>query len=123
MSDELNPCPFCGGEAEAWEYEDDVDVFDPQSLGWIENHCFITYCVGCDPCKVVISRRSKEDAAAAWNARAERTCRMVPMWEESDANGYVTCECDACGWMADYAADSEPFGWCASCGAKVVCDG
>lgn len=49
----------------------------------------------------------------------ERTCNMVPLWEEPDADGYVTCECDACGWMADYAADCAPTGWCAGCGAKV----
>ncbi len=117
---ELKPCPFCGGGANAWEYEDDQDVFDPTSLGWIDTRCITWYCVGCESCEISISRLSKDDAEAAWNARAERTCRMVPIWEEPDANGYMTCKCDVCGWMADYAADSKPTGWCAKCGAKVV---
>lgn len=53
----------------------------------------------------------------------ERTCKMVPMWNEPDANGYIVCECDICGWRADYAADSDPVGWCAGCGSKVVSNG
>lgn len=131
MSDDLKPCPFCGGEAELKDGLYSEDGMHDQK-----------WSVCCKRCGATVSRAPfygkgnyfwgkasegcelmREAVASLWNARAESTCHMVPMWEEPDANGYMTCKCDACGWMADYAADSEPSGWCASCGAKVVCDG
>lgn len=54
--------------------------------------------------------------------KRERTCHMVPLCEEPDANGNIERECDLCGWMADYPSDSEPAGWCAGCGARVERD-
>lgn len=55
--------------------------------------------------------------------KRERTCHMVPMQEEPDANGYMERECDVCGWIAKYPFDCEPSGWCAGCGARVERDG
>lgn len=79
MSDDLKPCPFCGGEAKYWEYEDERDVFDPISLGWVDTHYFTVHCVGCESCEIVISRLSKDDAVAAWNARAALAAVLVPL--------------------------------------------
>lgn len=73
MCDELKPCPFCGGRANDWEYEDEQDVFDPTSMGWIDTRCVTWHCAGCESCEIEIARLSRDDAAAAWNARAEPT--------------------------------------------------
>ena len=102
MREKLKPCPFCGGEAE-------------YGLTMAGEEVYCTACYANMP-----RMTTADETIRRWNTRADRTCRMVPMWEEPDANGYMTCECDVCGWMADYAADSEPVGWCAGCGAKVV---
>lgn len=140
---ELKPCPFCGGEAKAWEYEDEQDVFDPISLGLIDTRCIVYHCVGCNSCEIVISRLSKDDAAAAWNARAavtdERFARAVHdgrAWEpvrtcrwELAKRGtvYDVYGCSACGY--EYAEPVTDGGvlvsigdasYCPNCGAKVV---
>lgn len=61
--DELRPCPFCGGEARV--------VGKPHEA---------VFCVGCgdDTCLGFSGLGwlygTEEEAAAAWNRRAERTC-------------------------------------------------
>lgn len=50
----------------------------------------------------------------------ELTCHMKPIQSEPDATGYLTHECDVCGWEADYPDDCPPTGWCAGCGSRVV---
>lgn len=119
MSDDLKPCPFCGGEANAWEYEDEQDVLDPTSLGWIGTRCITWHCVGCESCEISISRLSKDDAEAAWNARAERTCRMnhVLLYDEMAVDGI---ECDECFYIEVHSLDDPLPDCCPGCGAKVV---
>lgn len=134
----MKPCPFCGGEAKAWEYEDEQDVFDPISLGWVDTRCVTWHCVGCESCEIVISRLSKDDALAAWNSRAAvtdeqfsiavhdgeawqrvRTCHMVPvsLYDEEGVDGI---ECDECGWSDVHEWYDPMPEFCQNCGAKVV---
>ena len=100
MSDSLRPCPKCGqpvtgglgGGLAAYgcrEWEYEVE-------------CGCGLLWSCSP-----------------GERFERTCRMVPTHEGSDANGYVTFECEECGFETFYAEDCEPYGWCAGCGARI----
>ncbi len=118
MSDELKPCPFCGGEADAWEYEDEQDVLDPISLGYIDTRCITWYCVGCESCEMSTSRLSRDDAVTAWNTRAERTCRMEP----AVGGGWYCSECHI--WVApDAMANATEHmapRFCLNCCAKVV---
>lgn len=116
MTVDLRPCPKCGqgvtgrlggGPAaygcREWEYE-------------VECSCGLLW--SCSPGDV-----DEEEAVRrgieAWNERFERTCRMRPTHEGPDANGYVTFECDECGFETFYAVDCEPYGWCAGCGARI----
>lgn len=117
MSDELKPCPFCGGEAKYWEYENEHDIFDPDSLGYVDTRYFIEHCVGCDTCKIVLARPSKEEAVAAWNARAERTCRRVVEVPAERGCGQpaLRAVCSECGDKLGVTA-----AFCKRCGAKVV---
>lgn len=135
----LKPCPFCGGEAEAWEYEDEQDVFDPISLGWIDSRCITYHCVGCESCEIEVSRLSKDDAMTAWNARAavddEQFARAVhdgEAWQKvrtcENVLDHSPCafECSECGFsvrtVPDGPADWQTPFWrhCPNCGAKVV---
>lgn len=103
MNMTLKPCPFCGGEASV-----KCEVF----AGIIARG----YWVSCDDnnCNEVIECSThafdtKVEAIAAWNYRAERTCRMID-------NGAELC-CSECDCRHSY--DDEPK-FCMGCGARVV---
>lgn len=96
MTDELLPCPFCGGQAEMRESS---------------THDFYVKCKDCG----AATRRNHENRNGAvmdWNARAERTCRMETA--EGCQNWNSCSECDA-----DYYTD-QPINYCPNCGAKVM---
>lgn len=129
MSDELRPCPFCGGEAE--------------HFGGGGNHC--VRCTVCEVTNETLKRESMvfgayitaEDAVAAWNARAAvtdgqfamavhdgevwqrvRECRM----SHARGGGWYCSECGvwvAPGPMANATEHLAPR-YCPNCGAKVV---
>lgn len=56
--DELKPCPFCGGDAEIYDFKDGRYLVE----------CSNTSC-DVYPCTSI--HYDKEDAIAAWNRRAE----------------------------------------------------
>ena len=109
---ELLCCPFCGGEAEIIEA-----VYGMYLTG---------YAIYCRKCclKLGVTGRLGEayewspvfnteaEAIAAWNARAERTCRMETA--EGCQNWNSCSECDA-----DYYTD-QPINYCPNCGARVI---
>ena len=94
MADELKPCPFCGGEASIriHDYYDGVRLFMPK-------------------CKcgagIVAVFRTEEEAVAAWNTRAERTCHM-----KQDGMFLVCSECGV-------VLMGNPR-YCSRCGARVL---
>lgn len=123
MTDELKPCPFCGGDA--------MTCFDDERM--IFRHS--VECIVCGGRSGWYS--TKEVAATAWNARAAvtdeqfsmavhdgrawqvvRECRNVG--EETDDD----FKCSLCGESYnesdDMAMPASRIDWCFSCGAKVV---
>jgi len=114
---ELLPCPFCGGKAEI--IEADYGMY------------MTGYAIYCRKCclKLGVTGRLGEayewspvfdteaEAIAAWNARAERTCKMrqhiwVPIW---------TCsECGANNGGLFGLDKYEPPKICPNCGCKAV---
>lgn len=123
MSDELKPCPFCGGDA--------MTCFDDERMIFRRS----VECIVCDGSSGWYS--TKEVAATAWNARAAvtdeqfamavhdgrvwqvvRECRNVG--EETDDD----FKCSLCGASYnesdDMAMPASRIDWCFSCGAKVV---
>ncbi len=122
MSDELKPCPFCGGEAKAF-YCEESGTFDVQ-------------CQQCGAIPFIGSRTSERktmaDVIAAWNARAAvtdgqfamavhngeawqrvRTCLKVP---GKMHYGERRPKCSECG----YGLGDSRWAYCPSCGAKVA---
>ena len=65
MSEELKPCPFCGGEAEMQE----IEVCDMSEYG---ESPLIGYVVSCSNCCISFDGyfSSKEAAAEQWNNRS-----------------------------------------------------
>ena len=120
---ELLSCPFCGGEAVTVHDEWTVLIHGKEEY----RH---NWYVGCDPRSMLGCMGSlnnmetgfdtEEQAIAAWNTRAERTCRIVESVE--DGKMWVYCHefsCD-CGMRNFFTVDKEPPNYCPNCGAKVV---
>ena len=114
MSDELKPCPFCGGEAmieqtqHMGEYLYRIGCSKPGCRGRINGNAY----------------ESKTEAIAAWNTRSERTCHDL---EPS----FYTFGCDKCGVLVEggdeigvlvspEVSENRLFNYCPNCGAKVV---
>jgi Lar family restriction alleviation protein len=60
----MEPCPFCGGEAE-YEFLTDGKK-DSHHVGCINEHCPVEFAAA-------ISFRDKETAIEAWNTRVNKT--------------------------------------------------
>ena len=102
--DSLAKCPFCGGEARM-----SGERFENTILSWV-------YCVVCGAAGGY--RHTEAEAIAAWNTRAERTCKLEPL-----KAFYVTANmldqtewgvCSSCGTASPIDAT-----YCCECGRKV----
>ncbi len=105
MSEELKPCPFCGGEAR------------------FETYGGTACAVVCQTCGCGTPTMRLDDgmiAADLWNRRAERACRMEYNEEWSGDELYPT-ECYNCSECHYMTSDGMPS-YCPNCGAKVVDD-
>lgn len=118
---ELEPCPFCGGEANI--------VGKPYEA---------KFCVGCgdDSCLGFSGLGwlydSEQEAAEAWNRRAERTCRIdVERRKLSQTQTTVVKSCSECGFEFGIEKESTfpfevtlnvvvPPNFCPNCGARIV---
>ena len=109
MTEPLKPCPFCGGKAER-----SCIAKKKIPTGFYMQ----IYCTECDA-KVSASAQDASDvvnkAIAAWNTRAERTCRNLGGEEGTNYELY-DFGCSSCGYCADI---TEP-NYCPYCRAKVV---
>ena len=106
---ELKPCPFCGGKAE---------ILTAESM-----HGGYLFGIMCNDCR---SRgdvyETEAEAIAAWNTRAERTCRMTDRGECSECGAYIV---RAWTEVHDFNGDMKRIdlrshNYCPNCGAKVV---
>lgn len=123
MSEELKPCPFCGGEADVHYFAHD------------DSEC--TIMCSNPNCRASVSARSCGSMTTAynrarklWNRRAERTCRMIECLSEDTCTvhqelpggglagtRYGYRQCSECG---AFVFDCPTVRYCPSCGAKVV---
>lgn len=111
MTNELKPCPFCGGEAELFESEESDDVYDPDTLGFLDTYYVTVHCVICRSCGIEGIYNSQDKAIEAWNTRAERTCNVKPL----PLSGFTEFTCSKCDGTIRQLSN-----YCPHCGAKVV---
>lgn len=112
MDDELKPCPFCAGECRivktSWGYCPQCQGRDDDGV-WCHMHVL-----------PLPSYNTPEEAAEAWNRRADRTCRMTFDGREY---GY---RCSRCGCITETYRDTDGKfyapDYCSHCGARVVRD-
>ena len=118
VSNELLPCPFCGGDAKIYRHYGGFSIGCANAQH--DSHCPML--------PRLCAFNDEAEAVAAWNTRHERTCRNVCDWRDdggvlhSDARLF---KCSECGFKADdfYGDDEQSFPrYCPNCGAKVVCD-
>lgn len=109
MSEELKPCPFCGGEAEAMLSQS----------RWGQSYTIHHDAIGKCPAGYVssMSFRTEAEAIAAWNARADTEYGSVPATDENMAKH---------GWVRErtcHDTEEEPKDFCCSeCGARLYID-
>ena len=106
MTDELKPCPFCGGEAET----------EHCGVGMFSH--WVVYCVNCNA--TIEDINSREEAIAAWNTRAERTTELIVAADDLGKDLYP-CMCFQCGYtkLDDFWRKNH-VNYCPNCGAKVA---
>lgn len=112
MSDELKPCPFCGGEAKAF-YCEESGTFDVQ-------------CQQCGAIPFIGSRTSERrtmaDVIAAWNARAAVTDEQFSLAVHDGRAWQVLRECEMVemptGEKAAYSDTDEIIWHCRFCHAE-----
>lgn len=92
MSDELKPCPFCGGE-----------------VGWRNG------AIQCDRCRLSLRVGSYELTNNTWNTRAERTCLVERIIDNGPYMEDFVVEL-SCG----HVDNGDIPEYCRECGAKVV---
>ena len=78
----LRECPFCGGEAEATEYNDS------------------DYTIMCKNCHAEIGWREKAEAIAAWNRRADHLPDATKMVSNADRIRSMSDE-EFARWLVD----------------------
>lgn len=102
MSDELKPCPFCGGAAHA------------SLAAYASGATAHALCDGCGAAVLGYGRgeRGLRDAVKRWNRRAERTCRDLNPPSCRDF------ECSECGESSEFTPCFMP-NYCPNCGARV----
>ena len=116
--DNLLPCPFCGGEAEAHQTYD-IDTGDVD--GWF----VICRNKECTAWPETAEYPTEAEAVAAWNTRAERTCELIPTRGVKYRPHTPTLTCSECGAIYELS-EAYPnetlhgFAYCPNCGAKVV---
>lgn len=96
---ELLCCPFCGGEANVIDHHNDD--------GSVSVGCNNDTCLGFSGLGWLY--KTEAEAIAAWNTRAERTCRDVAIEGE-------WFECSECHTVKQLI---HPH-YCPNCGRKVV---
>lgn len=130
MSDELKPCPFCGGKP-TFVHATSEDIGN----GYV---CRTLAVISCDHCMFDMTGETDEDAAAAWNARAAVADEQFSLavndgeaWQKvrtcGQPRGFIPCDSDSFGSMSfaelwcehcDIELDPE-WQFCPSCGAKI----
>lgn len=131
MSDELKPCPFCGGKP-TFVHATSEDIGN----GYV---CRTLAVISCDHCMFDMAGETDEDAVVTWNARSAvtdeqfavavhdgrpwqvvRECRnenaREPMAGAFEVGGVFRCS--ECG--ESYRYTELPYPFCPNCGAKVV---
>lgn len=104
---ELKPCPFCGGEA----------VIEP--IIAIDKR-FYSKCRRCG-CAIPNLVPTEQEAAEAWNARAEKMCYVLDYRAIPD-EGSILCRlsCDHEVLIPDLGPFNPSIEYCPYCAAKVM---
>ena len=111
----LEPCPFCGGEANVIDHHNDD--------GSVSVGCNNDTCLGFSGLGWLY--KTEAEAIAAWNSRAERTCENI------DKHPDYRFKCSECNCVLYYEdLDGEPWvfvdgvasvpNYCPICGARRV---
>lgn len=119
----LLPCPFCGGEAEYYTYEQEHDLYDSNTLGFLETYETTEHCVGCEECLAMVGPFvTKKQAIKSWNTRAYEEKNDADVMENPTMYVLMTCwhrvivpalipaAIEACAYKSNVVFDVLPAG-------------
>ena len=118
---ELLPCSHCGGEAELLTFWDfyKFSCKNTDCTAHVADAPYVQHAEG-------VWYGSIDEARAAWNTRAERTCRIVKTWSDSDYVDGWRYRCSECGCFIPVNERNPDTGdvisaanYCPNCGARV----
>lgn len=129
MSEELMPCPFCGGEVSVVVLDDEGNIRDEEYER--DPYSGLSYAVAHDnpngACPIATYDEplpwlydSRDGVAHVWNRRAERTCHVESSrteWEDGEYS-YLDVEL-SCGHAFTWD-DVTPPDYCPYCGCEVI---
>lgn len=109
MAETIRTCPFCGGEAHIKE---------------VVSACSVVYTVGCSDSEcmgfeTLLCKPTPEEAVAAWNRRAERTCHVVRDGRPSPTGVPSERHCSECGGALMVGDPTRNRRFCPNCGARI----
>lgn len=116
-STQLEPCPFCGGEAQVMHMDLDSIEEGWQVWGvWCVDDLHAEEHGGYQHGHYIDNYDTEAEAIEAWNTRHERTCKCVAEYAQSPFDGkqIVLHRCSACHKLM---RPTMPY--CPNCGAKV----
>jgi Lar family restriction alleviation protein len=98
VSEQLLPCPFCGGKGTLLSHE------DPR----VTNYSYQVVCGGCDATGASTdcdwngdTSKAKDDAVRQWNTRADLHALLAAaLADEREANAKACDDCYQCGCAA-----------------------
>ena len=106
MTDELKPCPFCGGEAK---------IKCGEIVNRYNTAVYRHYHVECMSCGVDTRNFDTDDEAIeAWNRRTDRTAKVQELPRRSETSLDWEGKCSNCG-----AYTIHDMNYCFECGAKL----
>lgn len=111
MNEELKPCPF------GTHHRQKLKMYH-RKCRWYESGLYAVMCEVCGICGPYAL--SEKRAIERWNARTERTCRLICHGSLANMPSFVCWSCSECGFGWHHSENDKQFSFCPNCGARVI---
>ena len=112
MSEELKPCPFCGGKVEIFQDDNEEYCVLCVNCNSLHRYCYDTWA----------EFKTEAEAISSWNRRADiqKTCIFT---YHDDLHCWECSECENAIFFASDSLNSpkdNDYRYCPFCGSKII---